>query len=104
MASLFVNTNRQESAPTQFSKPPELAERRLRRIGVWLAHIWKQKKRSARMSASLKKFSASPGPGALPSATDVYRTTAMLVELAQVTSYLLLLSSAVQCYIRMSQN
>jgi hypothetical protein len=36
MAELFVNTNKQASAPTQFSKPPDLAERRLRRIGAWL--------------------------------------------------------------------
>jgi len=39
MARLFVSTNKQESSPTQFSKPPDLAERRLRRIGAWLMLI-----------------------------------------------------------------
>ncbi len=39
MARLFVNANKQESAQTQFSKPPDLAERRLRRIGAWLMLI-----------------------------------------------------------------
>jgi hypothetical protein len=35
MARLSVNVNKQESARTQFSKPPDLVERRLRRIGAW---------------------------------------------------------------------
>ncbi len=39
MARLFVNTNKQESAAAQLSKPPGLAERRLRRIGAWLLLI-----------------------------------------------------------------
>src|SRR6266487_3264265 len=39
MARLFVSTNKQESSSTQFSKPPDLAERRLRRIGAWLMLI-----------------------------------------------------------------
>src|SRR5437016_9399199 len=39
MARLFVSTNKQESSPAQFSKPPDLAERRLRRIGAWLMLI-----------------------------------------------------------------
>jgi len=39
MARLFVNTNKQESAPTHVSKPPDLAERRLRRVCAWLMLI-----------------------------------------------------------------
>ena len=39
MARVSVNVNRQESARTQFSKPPDLVERRLRRIGAWLLLI-----------------------------------------------------------------
>ena len=39
MAKLSVNANRQASARTQFSKPPDLVERRLRRIGAWLMLI-----------------------------------------------------------------
>ena len=39
MARLFVSTNKQESSTAQFSKPPNLAERRLRRIGAWLMLI-----------------------------------------------------------------
>jgi hypothetical protein len=39
MARLFASINRQESAPTQLSKPPDFAERRLRRIGAWLMLI-----------------------------------------------------------------
>jgi hypothetical protein len=35
----FCKHNKQESAPTQPSKPPDLAERRLRRIGAWLMLI-----------------------------------------------------------------
>jgi hypothetical protein len=39
MARLSFNVNTQESARTQFSKPPDLVERRLRRIGAWLLLI-----------------------------------------------------------------
>lgn len=39
MARLFASTNNQASPPTLFSKPPDLAERRLRRIGAWLMLI-----------------------------------------------------------------
>ena len=39
MVRLFVSTNKHESAPAQPSKPPDLAERRLRRIGAWLLLI-----------------------------------------------------------------
>ncbi|HYX50731.1 MAG TPA: hypothetical protein VE843_13360, partial [Ktedonobacteraceae bacterium] len=36
MAGSFAHTNEQESASTQFMTSPDLAERRLRRIGAWL--------------------------------------------------------------------
>src|SRR2546430_3480626 len=39
MPRLSVDAKRQESSPTQFSKPPDLAERRLRRIGAWFMLI-----------------------------------------------------------------
>ena len=38
MARLFVSTEQQESAPAQLTKPPDLPERRLRRIGAWLLY------------------------------------------------------------------
>jgi hypothetical protein len=39
MARLVVSTNKQASVPAQLSKPPDLVERRLRRIGAWLLLI-----------------------------------------------------------------
>jgi hypothetical protein len=39
MSRSFANTNKQASRPIQFLNPPDLTERRLRRIGAWLMLI-----------------------------------------------------------------
>ena len=39
MARSFAKTNKQVSAPIQLLNPPDLTERRLRRIGAWLMLI-----------------------------------------------------------------